>query len=92
MIAFRNEIRDLQQKVGLAMVFMTLDQEEALDSSDKVIVMNKGHIAQIGTPKELMKCLAICLWLALLASPTRLIVKRRRSVKVRLRLCLAADG
>ena len=49
----RNEIRDLQQKLGLTVVYVTHDQEEALAVSDKIIVMNKGQIAQIGTPHEL---------------------------------------
>jgi len=49
----RNEIRDLQQKLGLTVVYVTHDQEEALAVSDKIIVMNRGRIAQIGTPQEL---------------------------------------
>ena len=49
----RDEIRDLQQKLGLTVVYVTHDQEEALAVSDRIIVMNKGQIAQIGTPREL---------------------------------------
>lgn len=49
----RNEIRDLQQKLGLTVVYVTHDQEEALAVSDRIIVMNKGRVAQIGTPQEL---------------------------------------
>ena len=49
----RDEIRDLQQKLGLTVVYVTHDQEEALAVSDRIIVMNKGQIAQIGTPHEL---------------------------------------
>ena len=49
----RDEIRDLQQKLGLTVVYVTHDQEEALAVSDRIIVMNKGRIAQIGTPREL---------------------------------------
>ena len=49
----RDEIRDLQQKLGLTVVYVTHDQEEALAVSDKIIVMNKGQIAQVGTPREL---------------------------------------
>ena len=49
----RDEIRDLQQKLGLTVVYVTHDQEEALPCLDRIIVMNKGRIAQIGTPHEL---------------------------------------
>ena len=50
----RDEIRDLQQKLGLTVVYVTHDQEEALAVSDRIIVMNKGQIAQIGTPPRIV--------------------------------------
>ena len=49
----REEIRDLQQSLGLTAVYVTHDQEEALAISDKIIVMNEGRIAQEGTPADL---------------------------------------
>lgn len=49
----REEIRDIQTKLGLTVVYVTHDQEEALAVSDRIIVMNKAAIAQVGTPKEL---------------------------------------
>lgn len=49
----REDIRDLQQKVGLTTIYVTHDQEEALAISDKIIVMNNAVIAQEGTPKDL---------------------------------------
>jgi putative spermidine/putrescine transport system ATP-binding protein len=49
----RIEIRQLQRKLGLTTVFVTHDQEEALTVADRLIVMNKGEIEQIGTPEEL---------------------------------------
>ena len=49
----REEIRDLQLKLGLTSVYVTHDQEEALAVSDTVVVMNKGIIAQEGTPRDL---------------------------------------
>ncbi|KKJ75623.1 sugar ABC transporter substrate-binding protein [Kiloniella litopenaei] len=49
----REEIRDLQQKLGLTAVYVTHDQEEALAVSDRIIVMNRSIIAQEGTPREL---------------------------------------
>ena len=49
----RDEIRDLQQRLGLTVVYVTHDQEEALAISDTVIVMDEGRIAQEGTPRDL---------------------------------------
>ncbi|MGI9426051.1 MAG: ABC transporter ATP-binding protein [Hyphomicrobiaceae bacterium] len=49
----REEIRDLQTKLGLTVVYVTHDQEEALAVSDKIVVMNNAAIAQNGTPNEL---------------------------------------
>ncbi len=44
------ELKSLQQTLGLTTVFVTHDQEEALSLSDRVVVMNKGAIEQLGTP------------------------------------------
>ena len=49
----REEIREIQQKLGLTVVYVTHDQEEALAVSDRIIVMNNAVIAQDGTPREL---------------------------------------
>ena len=49
----RDDIRELQTKLGLTSVYVTHDQEEALAVSDKVVVMDKGRIAQAGSPAEL---------------------------------------
>ncbi len=49
----RDEIRDLQQRLGLTVVYVTHDQSEALAVSDRIVVMNKGTIAQQGAPREL---------------------------------------
>jgi iron(III) transport system ATP-binding protein len=49
----REDIRDLQQGLGLTSVYVTHDQEEALAVSDKIIVMNRARIAQEGTPSDL---------------------------------------
>jgi len=49
----REEIRELQQRLGITSVYVTHDQEEALAISDIVIVMNNGRIEQRGAPFEL---------------------------------------
>ncbi|CAO3361431.1 ABC transporter ATP-binding protein [Azospirillum palustre] len=51
----RDDIRELQQKLGLTSVYVTHDQEEALAVSDRIIVMNRSVIAQTGTPDELYR-------------------------------------
>ena len=48
----RLELKALQEEVGITFVFVTHDQEEALSMSDRVAVMSKGRIEQIGTPAE----------------------------------------
>jgi iron(III) transport system ATP-binding protein len=49
----REEIRDLQKRLSLTVVYVTHDQAEAMAVSDRIIVMNKGGIAQEGAPREL---------------------------------------
>jgi iron(III) transport system ATP-binding protein len=49
----REEIRALQQRLGLTVAYVTHDQSEALAVSDQIIVMNEGRIAQRGAPQEL---------------------------------------
>lgn len=49
----REEIREIQQNLGLTSVYVTHDQEEALAVSDRIIVMNQARIAQEGSPREL---------------------------------------
>lgn len=49
----REEIRQIQQRLGLTAVYVTHDQEEAMAVSDEIIVMKDAEIAQIGTPRQL---------------------------------------
>lgn len=51
--SMREEIRSLQQRLGLTVAYVTHDQSEALAVSDQIIVMNQGTIAQAGSPREL---------------------------------------
>lgn len=52
-VYMRTEIRKIQKKVGITAVYVTHDQSEAMSLSDRIIIMNKGVIEQIGTPKEI---------------------------------------
>ncbi len=49
----RTELRALVRKLGITAIFVTHDQEEAFDLSDRIAVMRAGRIRQIGTPREL---------------------------------------
>lgn len=49
----RTEIKRIQRKFGITAVYVTHDQAEAMSLSDKIIIMNKGIIEQIGTPSQI---------------------------------------
>ncbi len=49
----REEIRDLQRRLGITTVYVTHDQAEALSMADRVAVMRSGALEQVGTPVEL---------------------------------------
>ena len=53
--AMRFEIKEIQKAYGITVVYVTHDQTEAMAMSDKVIVMNKGLVQQVGTPMELYR-------------------------------------
>ena len=51
----RKEIKRIQKQFGITMIIVTHDQEDAFKLADRVIVINEGHIEQVGTPEELYK-------------------------------------
>jgi ABC-type Fe3+/spermidine/putrescine transport system ATPase subunit len=51
----RSELKNLQRRVGIAFLFITHDQEEALSLSDRMAVMNAGSLEQVGAPRELYR-------------------------------------
>ena len=52
-VTMRTEIRKIQQKLGITAIYVTHDQSEAMSISDQIIIMQKGVVAQMGTPKEI---------------------------------------
>lgn len=52
-MSMRREIQQLHHLTGASIVYVTHDQGEALAMADKIVVMNKGKIEQVGTPKEI---------------------------------------
>lgn len=47
------ELKNMHKELGITFIFVTHDQEEALMMSDKIVVMSKGQIQQVGTPEEI---------------------------------------
>ena len=54
-LELRAELRDLQQRLGILTLMVTHDQEEALSLADRIVCMQAGRIAQIGTPDDLYR-------------------------------------
>jgi iron(III) transport system ATP-binding protein len=52
-VQMRTEIRRLQQRLGITSVYVTHDQAEAMTLSDRVVVMNRGRVEQVGTPSKI---------------------------------------
>src|SRR6201999_2277414 len=52
-VQMRGEIKDLHQRLGTTTVYVTHDQIEAMTMADKIVVMQGGHVEQIGAPLEL---------------------------------------
>ena len=51
----QNELKQLQRDVGITFIYVTHDQEEAMNLSDKIVVMDHGRIVQVGTPEEIYR-------------------------------------
>ena len=54
-LQLRVVIKDIQKKFGTTMIYITHDQEEAFAMSDRIMVMDKAEIRQLGTPREIVE-------------------------------------
>jgi len=54
-VQMRHEIRLLQRRLGITSIFVTHDQDEAMTMSDRIVVMSKGRIEQVGAPSEVYR-------------------------------------
>ena len=52
-LEMRSEIRRIQRELGITVIYVTHDQEEAMAISDRIAVMNVGTVEQVGTPKDI---------------------------------------
>jgi iron(III) transport system ATP-binding protein len=84
----REEIRELQRTLGLTLVYVTHDQQEAMAASDRIIVMNAGRIEQQGGPRDLYERPATPFLARFMgeSTPARGVVRRLDRAGVRVRL------
>jgi ABC-type Fe3+/spermidine/putrescine transport system ATPase subunit len=52
-VEMREEIKDIQRKLGITTIYVTHDQEEAMAVSDRIAIQDHGKIMQVGTPKDI---------------------------------------
>ena len=92
----RREIRALQQRLGITMVYVTHDQTEAMTMADRVVLLRGGRIEQVGTPEELYARPASAFTAAFIGAPPMNLMKLRgdrATVGVRPEdMRIAADG
>ena len=69
-VQMRNEIARLHNRLGSTMIYVTHDQVEAMTLADKIVVLNKGHIEQVGSPHELYQRPATKFVAGFIGSPT----------------------
>src|SRR5262249_16239030 len=52
-VRLRDEIKTLQRRLGITTIMVTHDQEEALAMADRIVVMSRGRVEQVGSPAEI---------------------------------------
>jgi sn-glycerol 3-phosphate transport system ATP-binding protein len=87
----RDEIRGLQQKLGLTMIYVTHDQIEAMTMADQVVLLRRGRIEQVGPPHELYEHPATAFAAHFIGSPPMNLIQLDR-VKDRAELSAAGGG
>jgi ABC-type sugar transport system ATPase subunit len=82
----RLEMKKLHQQLGVTTVFVTHDQIEAMTLADRVVVMNNGHIEQVGTPDEVYHAPASLFVAGFIGAPTMNLVPVQRGDSNQVRL------
>ncbi len=90
--SMRLEMKKLHQRLGVTTVYVTHDQVEAMTLADRVVVMNGGHIEQIGTPDDVYHSPASLFVAGFIGAPTMNLIPARRSGERELRLGSAPDA
>ncbi|HVC28096.1 MAG TPA: ABC transporter ATP-binding protein [Gammaproteobacteria bacterium] len=76
----RAELRDLQKRTGITTVYVTHDQVEALGLADRLAVMSKGRISQVGTPQEMYESPANLFVASFIGNPPMNLITRGERV------------
>jgi sn-glycerol 3-phosphate transport system ATP-binding protein len=71
----RREIRALQQRLGITMVYVTHDQTEAMTMADRVVLLRNGRIEQVGSPEELYERPATAFTASFIGAPPMNLMK-----------------
>jgi sn-glycerol 3-phosphate transport system ATP-binding protein len=80
----RTEIRSLQQRLGMTMVYVTHDQTEAMTMADRVVLMRDGHVEQNGPPEQLYSRPATAFTARFIGTPPmNLIARGDRTIGIR---------
>ncbi|MFO1325769.1 MAG: ABC transporter ATP-binding protein [Rubrivivax sp.] len=74
----RRELRELQQRLKLTVVYVTHDQAEAMSMADQVVLLNKGRVEQVATPRELYARPASCFAARFIGTPPMNLVALER--------------
>ena len=75
----RREIRGLQRRLGITMVYVTHDQTEAMTMADQVVLLRNGRIEQVGTPEELYARPATAFTASFIGAPPMNLMSRNGS-------------
>jgi putative spermidine/putrescine transport system ATP-binding protein len=78
----QTELKAIQRRIGITFVYVTHDQEEAMAMSDRIAIMNKGVIEQVGTPKEIYE-LPSTAFVASFIGTSNVIVRNGRTQSLR---------
>ena len=89
----RQEIANLQRRLGTAMIFVTHDQTEAMTLADRIVVMNRQRIEQVGSPLEIYRNPASVFVATFVGSPAMNILPVRRAAhSIQLQRLVLGDG
>ncbi len=78
--SMRSEIRALQQRLGMTMIYVTHDQVEAMTMADQIVLMNAGRIEQIGPPAEIYEHPASVFAAGFIGSPAMNIFRHQEKI------------
>ena len=78
----QTELKAIQRRIGITFIYVTHDQEEAMAMSDRIAIMNKGVIEQVGTPKEIYE-LPSTAFVASFIGTSNVIVRHGRTQSLR---------